>query len=127
MINPHSLIRTYLTGAMSATVGSRIYAGRDEPPAGYTPSSGKAVVFKSRNIDPDYDDALFVFDGQFKCYGTSEVDADICYRALYTALHNATSSTILHAEATGGGVPLEDPDTGWFYVLAYFMVMLRGG
>lgn len=126
MIDPLALIRVFLAAELSGTVGTRIYAGRDNPPEGYTPSDGKAIAFKARNIEPDYDDALVIFDGQFKCFGATEIDANVCYRALYDALQNGHSSTILHAETSGGGVSLEDPETGWFYVLAYFEVMLRG-
>ena len=126
MIDIHVVLRAYLAGALYTTCGNRIYAGRDNPPSGYLPSQGNAIAFKTRDTGRDYEDAIQTGDFQFKCFGEDELDALTCYRALYDNLHNAKNSAILHAEQSGGGVPLEDPTTGWFYVLAYFSVSFTG-
>lgn len=128
MIDAHKLIRDYLItvdGLTDLTGTGRIWAGRDFPIAGYQPSDGNAVVFKARDQGPDYDDAVLIVPIQAKCYGTSEIGATTCYRALYDALQNAATSTILHAESDGGGQILEEPETGWLFVLAYFLVVLK--
>lgn len=128
MIDAHKLIRDYLItveGVTDLTGTGRIWAGRDYPAVGYKPSDGNAIVFKVRDQAPDYDDAVMIVPIQTKCYGTSAIDATTCYRALYDALQNAATSTILHAESDGGGYPLEEPDTGWNFVPAYFLVVLK--
>jgi len=106
-------------------VGSRIYAGRDVPPAGYKPGDGNCITFKVRGGGADYDDALLNPSVQFKCYSTDEVGAYALYRVLYDHLQNAKSSQILHAESETFGQILEEPETEWYFVLAYFTIMIR--
>lgn len=128
MIDAHKKIRDYLItveGLTALTGTTRIWAGRDDPPVDYKPSDGNAVVFKARDQSPDYDDAVMIVPIQAKCYGTSEIDAMTCYRALYDALQNAATSDLLHAENEGGGQPLEELETGWNFVLGYFLVVVK--
>ena len=127
MIEPHGLIRAFLAddAALVALVGTGIYAGRDVPPPDVTPGDGDCLVFKIRGGNTHYDDALIYPSVQFKAYATSEVGAYAVYRALRDALHNGHDSNILHAEEEGLGQPLEEPDTEWRYVLAFFTVLLR--
>ena len=128
MIDAHKKIRDYLItvdGLTDLTGTGRIWAGREFPTVGYTPSDGSGVAFIARDQKPDYDDAVLIVPIQAKCYGSTDMNAMTCYRALYDALQNAATSTILHAECDGGGQPLEEPDTGWNFVLGYFMVVLK--
>lgn len=127
MIDALALIRTHLLAntALAALVSTRVYAGRDVPPPGYKPSDGAAITFKLRGGQPDYDDALLNPSVQFRCYGATELAADVCYRALYDALHNAHGASVLHGEIEIAGQSLEEPETAWPFVLAYFTVMLR--
>lgn len=106
-------------------VENRIYAGRDVPPVGYAPADGDCIVFKVRGGNADYDDALLNPSVQFKCYSTDEVGAYALYRTLYDHLHNGTSSAILHAESETFGQVLEEPETEWYFALAYFTIMIR--
>ena len=127
MIDVHQKIREYLllSADLREMVDERIYAGRDVPPVGYLPGEGGCVVFRVRGGGPDYDDALLNSSIQFKCYGENEIAAFEVYLALYDHLHNGKSSQVLHAESETLGQPLEEPDTEWHFVLAYFSVILR--
>jgi len=127
LVDPHIVILGFLADdeTLVALTSSRIYAGRDVPPVGYKPSDGACVVFRVRGGGPDYDDALLNPSVQFKCYSEDEVAAFAVYQALYDRLHNGYSATILHAESEVLGQLLEEPDTEWRFVLAYFLVQIK--
>lgn len=132
MIDVQSAIRAVVVAdsGLTALVNTRVFAGRDVPPTGTTPGDGACLTFKVRGgagafRGRDYEDALIVPSVQFKCYGASELAAYQVYRALVDALHNAHDGTVLHAEETGVGQPLEEPDTEWRFVLSFFEVMVR--
>lgn len=130
MIDAQDIIRDYLLTdtPLVALVGSRIHAGRNVPPPGYQEASdGDCLTFRVRGGRMDYEDALVIPSVQFKFYSTSEAGAQAGYRALYDALHGATSGDILHAEIDILGQTLEEPGTQWVFVLAFFTIMLRGG
>lgn len=129
MIDAEAVVRTYLLSKPGLTdyTGTRIFAGRHVPPVGYSlPRDGACVVFRTRGGAPAYDDGLVIPSVQFKCYGKSEAEAMQVYQALYDALHNGHSAQILHAEVETLGQSLEEPDTLWAFVLAYFTLLLRG-
>lgn len=127
MIDVNAVIRSYLITStdLLALVGSRVYAGRDVPPPGYTPGDGDCVTFRVRGGSPDYDDALLNPSVQIKCYSTSELGAWTLYRTLYDHLHNGRGASILHAESETLGQLLEEPDTEWVFVLAFFLIQIR--
>ena len=128
MIDLHAEVEAFLsvTGTtLEGLVADRIYAGRTVPPPGYELSDGPCVVFRVRGGGPDYDDALLIPSVQFKMYGSSEESAFEVYRALYDRLHNGHDDSILHAESEVLGQLLEESDTQWPYVLAFFTVMVR--
>ena len=127
MIDAHKVIREFLldNAALVALAAERVYAGRDVPPVGYKPDDGACVVFKLRGGRPDYGDALLDPSVQFKCYGATEALAYQVYRAVYDAVHNGTGAGVLHAESETLGQVLSEPDTGWYFALAYFTFMLR--
>lgn len=133
MIDVHTTVRTFLLAddGLTALVNTRVFAGRNEPPAGYTPGGdGPCVTFKARGgagtyRGRDYEDALLIPSMQFKCYGASEVEAFQVYRALADALHGGHGASILHAEEAGFGQLLEEPDIEWRFVLSFFDVMVR--
>lgn len=127
MIDPHTVIRDYLLldADLVGLVGNRVYAGRDVPPVGYAPGDGPCVTFRVRGGEPDYDDALLNPSVQFKCYAPDEPSSYEVYRALYDHLHNGQAAGIAHAESEVLGQLLEEPETDWHFVLAYFRVMLR--
>jgi hypothetical protein len=127
MIDALKLLRDFLLADAGyvAVVTGGTYAGRNVPPVGYDPGDGPCTVFDVRGGRPDYDDALLMPSVQFKCYGSSEVEANACYRALYDALHDATGEHVLHAEVETIGQTLEEPETGWFFVVSHFSVTFR--
>ena len=125
MIDPHTIVEGFLDKQADLD-GVLLYPGEDVPPPGYTPGdNGDCITFKVRGGDSDYEDALLRPSVQFKCYGSSEVEANACYRALYDALHNGSGEHVLHAEVETIGQTLEEPETGWYFVLSYFSVTLR--
>ncbi len=127
MVDPHGVVRGFLMldVALRELVGERVYAGRDVPPEGYGVEAGPCVCFRVRGGRPDYEDALLVPSVQVKCYGTDEVEANGVYRAVYGRLHNGAGAGILHAECETLGVPLEEPETEWHFVLSFFTIQIR--
>lgn len=134
MIDPHVVLRDFLADddPFFARTGVRVYAGRSEPPKGYAPADGDCVTFMVRpGGGPDYEDALLICSVQFRCYGfdaldsTSEVESFGLYGLLYDALHNGHNGPVLWGLTEGIGHLLVEPETSWFFVLAYFTVMLR--
>ena len=127
MIDAHTTIRAFLLthAPLAALVGTRLYAGRDVPPVGYQPLAGPCITFKVRGGGPDYEDALLNPSVQFKCYDDTEAESYDLYRTLYEAAHNGYSATVLHAATETLGQVLSEPDTGWYFTLAYFKFMLR--
>ena len=132
MIDVQAAIRTLLVAdaGLTALVNTRVFTGRDVPPMGTKPGGGACLTFKVRGgagsyRGRDYEDALIVASVQFKAYGSSELVACNVYRALVDALHNGHDGTVLHAEETGVGQVLEEPDTEWRFVLSFFDVMVR--
>lgn len=119
-------LRTMLTAAAGITTafGSRVYAETLTPPPGYQPSVGKALCFGRRGAVPaGENDGLMRESFQFKCYGATPVDAQAGFRALFDALNFGRSLYVKGAVLEGGGETLQEPDSGWNFVLAYFLVL----
>lgn len=127
MIDALDEIRDFLVANSTYTtaVSGGTYAGRSTPPVGYKPSDGACCVFTGRGGAADYEDALLVPDLQFKVYGASELAANTAYRALYDRFHDGRDANLIHAEIVTLGQTLEEPDTGWYFVLCYGFAMLR--
>lgn len=126
MIDIEATVRTYLLSVpgVTALTGTRIYAGRDVPPVGYQPSDGGAICFKVRGGSLNYPAVHADSSLQFKCYGASEVAAAGVYRALVDALQDARTNTILSSQLEILGQHLEEPETQWRFVLAFFQIIL---
>lgn len=121
MNDPNIVVYNFLKAHLSEI----LYAGLDVPPEGYKPSSGRAIVFKTRGGLPSYEDERQWASLQFKCYGTTPLDAMTGYKNLYNTLNQSSGSLILHAECEILGQPLHEPETNWPIVLTYFNVMVR--
>jgi len=128
VIDPHAKLLTLLEADSDLVTlcGSRIYAGRNVPPRGYTPGDGSALTFRVRG-GPGFDqeDAILTPSFQFKCYGATELAAMTCYRALVDALHNGSSANVLRGIQESVGQLLEEPSTEWPFVLCFFTVLIR--
>lgn len=135
MVNDHVLLRTFLASKSAITdlTSTRIYAGRDVPPEGWTPATGSCIVLKRRaHVGRDESGTFINVSFQFKCYGGGGNDnaqliaAESLYRALQESLHFGTDYDVMGAQEEGsGGAPLREQDTGWPYTLAFFRVQLR--
>ena len=127
MVDVVEKVRSFLAanGALVAVVGTRIYGGRDVPPQGYKPSDGACVTFRVRGGLGDYEDALLKPSVQVKCYGETEAEAGAVYRAVDRALHEGRGQYVLFGEREVLGQALEEPQTGWRYVLGFYLVAVR--
>jgi hypothetical protein len=127
MLDENGRLYTFLLqqGALTALVSTRVYGGRDTPPKTYALSDGPCVTFRRRGGNPEYSDALLRPSFQVKCYGRSEREAGQVYRALYAALNQANTATMLHAECETPGQDLEEADTEWPFVLSFWRVLFR--
>jgi hypothetical protein len=133
LIDDHVVLRNFLVdkAPLAALVGSRIFAGRDTPPVGYAPADGSCLVFARRGDAQDESGAFLQHSYQFKCYGGGETDsaqiinANLVYRALYDVLNYRSSHLVAGGQREGGGQVLQEPDTLWPYVLAFYQVQFR--
>jgi hypothetical protein len=126
MIDAPDVLRDYLLSkpTLTALIGTRLWAERIYPPTGYTPSQGGAIAFRSRGGAPDYSSALLGQSWQFKCYGANELAANAVYRALFDVLHDAKGGSIHSAHLDIAGQTLEEPTTGWPYVLCFYETIM---
>jgi hypothetical protein len=128
MIDPNAKVLTLLEAdtPLVTLCGNRIYAGRDVPPPGYNPDDGSAITFRVRGgLGFDEEDAILTPSFQFKCYGSTELNAMTCYRTLVDALHNGSSADVLRGIQESVGQLLEEPSTEWPFVLVFFTVWTR--
>jgi hypothetical protein len=105
-------------------IGTRLWAETDFPASGYQPSQGPAICFRLRGGIDDYTDALQHDSFLFKCYGATPLVAKECYRALHAALQNKQAALIKWARREIIGQVLQEPETGWPYVLTAYKVMM---
>ncbi len=110
--------------AVTGLAGSRIYAGRDEPPAGYTPTNGGCVLVKQRGEQFRNENEQLVASMQVQCIAATEEYADALYRVVRGALHHQPSQYLRYCELEQGGAHLRKPETGWPFVLAFFEVIV---
>ncbi|HEX9923237.1 MAG TPA: hypothetical protein VGD99_11295 [Anaerolineae bacterium] len=106
-----------------ALVSTRIWAERDTPVPDYTPSDGPAICFKARDDQYDEEDAVIWVSYQFKFYGLTEMTAYDLYRAFRAEAIPYQGPSVMNIVKEGGGQSLLEPETEWFYVLAFFGVM----
>jgi len=127
LVDLNSVIKAHLVTCadLADLISNRVYSARDVPPPGYDLDSGACVTFRVRGGDIDYPDALHRPSVQFKCYGQNDREAWQVYRALYDALQNTHSASILHAQLEVQGQSLEEPETDWPFVLTYFRFLIR--
>lgn len=127
MIDALQAIRDFLLAdaALTALVSTRVFAGRDVPPRGVQPGDGALITFRIRGGAPDYENALLWPSVQIKCYGATEYTAEAVYRTLYDALQCARGEQVLHAELETLGGQLEEPETGWFFTVSYWRLLIR--
>ena len=121
MIDIPDRIRDYLLAqsGVTAVTSTRIWAERDTPPTGYKPNTGGAVTFKVAGGAPAYSGAYANVRVQFKSYGVDEAAANSVYRALYDVLKRGGGGGIKSSTVETMGQTLEEPDTGWIFVLFF--------
>lgn len=129
MTDVEAALRTFLLAqaGVHALTGTRIWTGRDTPPAGYTPADGSALCLKVRGGAAEYSDLLLYASVQVKCYGETAVDANTLARALWDALQGTRAGgTVRWARQETMGVVLSEPQTEggapWWFVLTYYTV-----
>lgn len=125
-----ALVRAFLVAqaSLTALTGQRIYAETATPPEGYDPGDGAAIAFRMRGGTEDESDALQYASFQFKCYGTGaniwaqKISARQVARALHNVLQNAQSASWRGARRELLGQSLEEPATGWPYMLVFYQI-----
>jgi hypothetical protein len=129
-----AVVVAHLSAAGSALYtlcGTRVYYGR--LPSGYE-NTQPALLITRRGGQPDSYIGTVETDLIVKCFGGSSsfAQAEQVYRALRDRLHgnsntnqSTASGTVVTARETGMGQPITDPETGWPYVLTYYLVAVR--
>ena len=135
MVDDLAVMRAYLAAnaGVSAIVGTRVWARRRTPKAGWKPSDGGCVVLSRRGGTGDKDQLgnVISVSFQFKCYGggadvaAQEYNAAQLYRAVRDALAGGADATVLGIQADGHAIDLDEPDTDWPYTLAFFRAQFR--
>lgn len=129
MIDDLAVLRAFLAAnsGLTALVGDRIYAGRREPPLGYSPADGTAICITRRGGSGTGESAHKLGTSfQIRVWGGGgDVNAQIynanqAYKALNEALEFKKSGDILGAQEEGRGQTLTDPETEWPFVLCFF-------
>ena len=129
MINVEAEIRFFLAAqpTLDAVIGSRLWAAADVPIVDYNPSQGPAICFKVRGGQIQTEQRVILATSvQFKCYGSDEMEANRCYRALYDVLDQGHGATMRWALAENPGQLLQEPerDKQWWFKLGYFTCYL---
>jgi hypothetical protein len=127
VIDAAAVVKTYLgaQSALTAVIGSRLWAERSDPIPGYTPSQGGAIAFRARGGEIDYTSQILENSWQFKCYGATEYQANQVYRALVDAFHNTHGGAMRRALLEVAGQPLEEPGSEWVYVICFFVTWMK--
>lgn len=124
MTDPQAALLAHLS-AQPGLSGVTLIAGRNEPNVGYEPSQGPCIVFRVRGGTNSHDDDLLFPSMQIKCYAANELAAYTLYQNLRTALQYANNENVAWAAEEMIGQPLNEPDTGWPYVLAFFGLTIK--
>lgn len=120
LIRSSLLTQTTLTDLTSA----RLWPERAMPVAGYKPNDGVAIAFRTRGGGTMYYNGLMFPSVQFKIWGVDELTANTGYRALVDVLHNKNPGSIRSAYLDVLGQTAEEQDTGWPFVVCFFMIWL---
>lgn len=106
-----------------ALTSTRVWPERDTPIPDYKPAQGPAICFKARDDQYDEEDAVIWVSYQVKFYGLTEKTAYDLYRTFRAEAIPYRGNSVVNIVKEGGGQSLLEPDTEWFYVLAFFRVM----
>lgn len=121
-----SIIRTALLTqtALTAVIGTRLWAERSTPIADYKPDDGGAIAFRMRGGGVMYRAGLMFPSVQFKCWGVDEFTANSVYRTLFDVLHDQAFGGIRSAYMEVLGQTVLEQDTEWPFVLTFFTIWL---
>lgn len=127
------IVRDYLltVSAITAlTTTGRIWAELTYPPTTgtrYTPTTGAAIVFKSAGGGFLASNALLRNRWQFKFYGPDVYAIRAVYLATMDAMHDAAGLGILSSQPEAPGTMLNDPESGWPFMLVFIETLIRSG
>lgn len=129
MVDTALVLYTYLAGyADFAANGFTVY-GPPGLPANF--AGGKALVFWSDGGVPHDNLPIFYDRVQFRAYGNTVADARLGTRVLADALSRRAHTRVTtggktyqlqYAELESGPRDMREPDTRWFFSLAYYRV-----
>lgn len=125
MIDIDATIHAYLIQQAGLTVlaGPRIFASLYLP-KGYKPADGPALLFSPRGGAVDYSSLVLNPSYQFRSYGKTLASARELDRALFDALNDVSYCDIKSARMEAIGQPLQEPDTGWPFVLSFYRIFI---
>lgn len=123
MIDSLLALRNYLItrDEIDALTGDRVFAS-PYLPRGYVPDDGPALLFSIRGGDQDYASQVLRPSFQFRSYALTHELAMELDRALYDNLNDAFCIDIKMARMEAIGQLLNEPQTGWPYVLSFYRV-----
>lgn len=129
MIDAPDILRDYLLTktAITALVSTRIWAELTYPPTGYKPADGGAIVFKSATGGFVGANTIVRNRWQFKVYGPDVYAIGAVYRVLMDVMHDVRGSGIKSSGPEAPGTMLEEPDSGWAFMLVYFETRMKSG
>jgi len=125
MIDIEKVVRDYLitVSALMTLTGGRIYASTHLPPS-YKPDDGPALLFALRGGGQDYSSHVLVASLQFRSYALTATLARQLDRELYSALNDVKTGQIKYARLETPGQLLTEPETGWYFALSFYRVLV---
>jgi hypothetical protein len=126
MINPLTIIRTYIAAnaGLTALVSTRIYWGTTMP-AGYTVDAGPAILMNTRGGGQDYTSKVLQPTISFQCIAGDDLAAFNVAKALYDALNDKQTYSIMEARQTTPPQLIFDQDSGFHIALVYYECQIR--
>ena len=126
MIDIDATARAFLLSdtAVFTAFGDRVWASTDVPPADYDPAVGGGVCIQSRGGTKRYE-GLLAPSMQVKCYGQDSVAAWGTYVLVADALSEKVGAIVRWSDIEVLGQAIEEPDTGRWFILAFFQMIMR--
>jgi len=128
MIDIEANIRALLSTLpkITAVFGARVYAARSLPP-GYRPEAGPGLLFTIRGGGQEFHSQFYRPSIQCRVYAANEAQARNASGKLYDALNDTQARGFAWIRMEDGTLPvlLNEPATGWPYVLSFFSFQVQ--
>ena len=131
MIDALDVVQQRVNAALTVLQG-RVYTTLREAPEGWVPEDGGCIVVSGRGGGGHGEsNTMLRVSLQFKCYGggvhfnAQKTNARAIYKLLHESIVHRPTYKIMGCQAEGTAIDLEEPETGFPFVLGFFRFQLR--